>query len=133
MTVQLLKNCLHLFINIQVRSCDEKFQGRTRVKRNSKNTFSSDNVTDWQSYLEFKVVLPENGTQEINKLETILHWKDASWLLMLAGTGILLLITFIVLIVLSRKCNAKQMRQAEGVTNVTYNDLVTYENTFINS
>lgn len=41
-------------MKLQGRSCEE-FRGRTRARRSA----MSSNITNWQSFLEFKVAVPE--------------------------------------------------------------------------
>lgn len=94
----------HVKFQLQFRSCDEKFQGRTRAKRNSENRLSTDNVTDWQSYLEFKVVLPENGKQETNKLEiSDVKWRNARYFIIAGMIGTIFMLTVVFVSLISRK------------------------------
>lgn len=60
-----LKNLLPInvdYIFLQTRTCDDKFSKASRTKRNTNST--SNRTTDWQSYLEFRVVTPYTDVKD---------------------------------------------------------------------
>lgn len=84
--------------------CDDRPQARTRTKRDDlKSSQAKDNTTDWESYLEFRVVLPEvdqvkseGEATEVSSLQTIVP------VLIFSGTGIMIVIVAVTSLLMKR-------------------------------
>lgn len=76
-------------------------QGRTRVKREVNN--QNENTTNWESYLEFKVILPEYANiSSINETQ-ISAVNSIIPCIILIGLGALILLSLSSIFIITKK------------------------------
>lgn len=97
---------INFFFTFQTRICEEKLTGRTRAKRNLETNNNNNNDTiekqersNWESFISFKVNLPEKIDEKLINNDGNLIAKTNPIIIFAFLPGIISLITLIGVIV----------------------------------